>query len=297
MVLSASSVSALDTYGSSWYIALRQLIWLVVGVVACAFVMRRDYHRWRRWSLPALGVTGVLMALVLVPGIGMNVNGASRWLGYGPFSLQPSELAKITVLLFAADLLARRAAWLHRPAAHAASGRCRVRRDRLPAHAAAEPRHHAGARGDRPVGALRRRGPAGPARGRRHRRRRRGHCSRARCQLPPGPRPGVPRPVGRPAEHRLPEHPVARRHRLRRPDRRRPRRRARPSGASCPYAHTDFIFAIVAEELGLFGALAVVCGVRGAVRAGRQGGPAGTRPLRDAAGRRASPRGSASRRS
>jgi cell division protein FtsW len=112
MVLSASSVSALDTYGSSWYIAMRQGIWLLVGSAACIVVMRVDYHRWRRWTLPLLAGSCILLALVLVPGVGMNVNGASRWLGYGPLSLQPSELAKLTVLLFVADLLARRAAWM-----------------------------------------------------------------------------------------------------------------------------------------------------------------------------------------
>lgn len=113
MVLSASSVSALDTYGSSWYVALRQGMWMLGGVGACIVVMRVDYHRWRRWATPLLGVTGVLMALVLVPGVGMNVNGASRWLGAGPLSLQPSELAKLAVLLVVGDLLARRAAWMH----------------------------------------------------------------------------------------------------------------------------------------------------------------------------------------
>jgi cell division protein FtsW len=112
MVLSASSVSALDTYGSTWYVAMRQGMWLTAGLVMCVVVMRVDYHRWRRWALPALGLSGVLLALVLVPGVGLNVNGASRWLGYGPLSLQPSELAKLTVLLFVADLLARRAAWM-----------------------------------------------------------------------------------------------------------------------------------------------------------------------------------------
>ena len=109
MVLSASSVSAQDTYGSAWYIALRQAGWLAAGVAACVLVVRVDYHRWRRWTLPALIGSGLLMAMVLVPGVGMNVNGASRWLGYGPLSLQPSEIAKLTVLLFVADLLARRA--------------------------------------------------------------------------------------------------------------------------------------------------------------------------------------------
>jgi cell division protein FtsW len=112
MVLSASSVSALDTYGSAWYIAMRQGIWLSVGGAMCVLVMRVDYHRWRRWAFPALAGSSVLLALVLVPGVGMNINGSSRWLGYGPLSLQPSELAKLTVLLFVSDLLARRAAWM-----------------------------------------------------------------------------------------------------------------------------------------------------------------------------------------
>ncbi|MET0902200.1 MAG: putative lipid II flippase FtsW [Acidimicrobiales bacterium] len=112
MVLSASSVVALDDYGSSWYVLTRQALWVTVGTVACVIVLRVDYHRWRRLAAPALFVSGVLLALVLVPGVGLQVNGASRWLGYGPVSLQPSELAKLTLLLFVADLLARRAAWM-----------------------------------------------------------------------------------------------------------------------------------------------------------------------------------------
>jgi len=112
MVLSASSVVALDDYGSSWYVVMRQAMWLALGTIACVVVLRVDYHRWRRLATPGLLLTTVLLVLVLVPGIGITVNGASRWLGYGPLSLQPSELAKLTILLFAADLLARRAAWM-----------------------------------------------------------------------------------------------------------------------------------------------------------------------------------------
>ena len=112
MVLSASSVVALDDYGSSWYVVMRQTMWLALGTIACVVVLRVDYHRWRRLATPGLLLTTVLLVLVLVPGIGITVNGASRWLGYGPLSLQPSELAKLTILLFAADLLARRAAWM-----------------------------------------------------------------------------------------------------------------------------------------------------------------------------------------
>ncbi|HEX4867814.1 MAG TPA: putative lipid II flippase FtsW [Acidimicrobiales bacterium] len=112
MVLSASSVSSLDTYGSSWYVVMRQAMWMAIGVAGCIAVMRVDYHRWRRLALPALGLSGILLALVLVPGIGTSANGATRWIGYGPLTLQPSELAKLTVLVFVADLLARRAAWM-----------------------------------------------------------------------------------------------------------------------------------------------------------------------------------------
>jgi cell division protein FtsW len=112
MVMSASSVASLDDYGSSWYVVMRQAMWLALGTIACVIVLRVDYHRWRRMATPLLVISTALLALVLVPGIGITVNGASRWLGYGPLSLQPSELAKLTLLLFAADLLARRAAWM-----------------------------------------------------------------------------------------------------------------------------------------------------------------------------------------
>jgi len=108
MVLSASSVTALYEYGSSWYHFKRQVIWVTLGSIAMVVVMRVDYHRWRRYTgLLVLG-SGLLMVLVMVPGLGVNVNGSSRWLGYGFARIQPSEFAKLAVLLFVADLLARR---------------------------------------------------------------------------------------------------------------------------------------------------------------------------------------------
>ena len=108
MILSASAVTALYDYGSPWYQFVRQFIWLIVGSTALLFTLRVDYHRWRRWTRPLLLVSIGLLVMVLVPGVGVNVNGASRWLGYGPLSMQPSEMAKLAMVLFAADLLARR---------------------------------------------------------------------------------------------------------------------------------------------------------------------------------------------
>jgi len=113
MVLSASSVTALHQEGSSYYYFLRQLVWLVIGSVAFVVAMRTDYHRLRMLALPLLLVCGGLLVVVLLPGIGSNVNGSSRWIGVGSFGIQPSEFAKLGILIFSADLLARRAAWVH----------------------------------------------------------------------------------------------------------------------------------------------------------------------------------------
>ena len=113
MVLSASSVLSLTEYGSAWYFFKRQLIWTLVGVVLFFVVLRIDYHRWARAVRPLLAGTIALLVAVLVPGIGIYVSGSRRWLGAGPLRFQPSELAKLALLIFAADLLARRADELH----------------------------------------------------------------------------------------------------------------------------------------------------------------------------------------
>jgi cell division protein FtsW len=113
MVMSASSVVALDEYGSSWYFVLRQAGWAAAGAAALVIIARTDYHRWRRYSGPFLVASLVLLAVVLVPGIGVGANGATRWIGIGSFTVQPSELAKLALLIWVADLLSRRAAYMH----------------------------------------------------------------------------------------------------------------------------------------------------------------------------------------
>jgi cell division protein FtsW len=113
MVLSASSVQALRNHGSSWYFFNRQLLWVAIGTAAMVATSRVDYRFWRRLAAPLLGLAMVMMVLVLVPGVGIRVSGSSRWLGYGAFRIQPSELAKLGILLFSADLLTRRADRMH----------------------------------------------------------------------------------------------------------------------------------------------------------------------------------------
>jgi cell division protein FtsW len=112
MVLSASSVQSEREFGSTWSYFLRQSIWAAIGLVALTVAARIDYRRWRPLiPLMLFGSLGLLL-LVLVPGFGTRVNGAQSWLVFGPVRIQPSELVKLALLLFCADLLAKRASLL-----------------------------------------------------------------------------------------------------------------------------------------------------------------------------------------
>ena len=115
MVLSASSVTSLYQGTSTWYHFTRQGIWIALGTIAMGITWKVDYHFWRRTIPFALGVTLVMLSAVLVPGIGVAVNGSSRWIRVGPLGLQPTELLKLTMVLYTADLLARRQHQLRDP--------------------------------------------------------------------------------------------------------------------------------------------------------------------------------------
>jgi len=108
MVLSASSVDSLSQYGSPWYVFERQVLWVAIGVVLLLVVARVDYRSWRRLAGPLMVACVVLLVAVLVPGLGATVGGSSRWLGAGPLRIQPSELAKLALVVFGADVLTRR---------------------------------------------------------------------------------------------------------------------------------------------------------------------------------------------
>lgn len=99
MVYSASSVEAYAAYHSATYFLKRQLLWAVLGLGIMALFSRIPYHQWMRWSIPIFGFTLLCLLLVLVPHVGIEVNGARRWLGAGPLLFQPSELAKLSVIL------------------------------------------------------------------------------------------------------------------------------------------------------------------------------------------------------
>ena len=108
MVLSASSVVSYAEYGSSFLFFQRQLLWAVIGVVGFLFFARLDYRKLKGFGYLGFAVVVVMLIAVLVPGVGITAGGSSRWIGIGAFAMQPSELAKLALVLFAADVFARK---------------------------------------------------------------------------------------------------------------------------------------------------------------------------------------------
>ncbi len=108
MVLSASSVKSYVSTGTPYDIFRRQLVWVALGLPALWLGLRLRLHTYRMLAYPTLLVSVILMVLVLVPGVGVSVPGSTRWLDLGPLWLQPSELAKLGLVLWGADLLVRK---------------------------------------------------------------------------------------------------------------------------------------------------------------------------------------------
>jgi cell division protein FtsW len=107
MVYSASGIKALDAQDDPRYFLLQQSAWVAIGLAAMFVVARVDYHRYRRLALPGLAIAILLLAVVLVPGLGTRVGGASRWLRISSFAgLQPAELAKLALVVYLAFWLA-----------------------------------------------------------------------------------------------------------------------------------------------------------------------------------------------
>ncbi|WP_314407486.1 putative lipid II flippase FtsW [Pseudomonas kuykendallii] len=108
MITSASSEVAAASSGNPLYHMIRHLVYLGIGFVACAVVMMIPLATWQRLGgMLLLGAIGLLV-MVLIPGIGREVNGSMRWIGFGMFNVQPSEIAKLFVVIYLAGYLVRR---------------------------------------------------------------------------------------------------------------------------------------------------------------------------------------------
>ena len=257
MSYSASAVYALKTFGDSFYFLKRQLLWLVAGLVSLLCVQNMDYRVYRRHTRVMLAVALVLLALVLVPGLGHSVKGSSRWLSFGLLHLQPSEFVKVVLVIYLVKVFSAE----HRGTV------TQVFQMLVPMlvialmfmlimlqpdfgtaitmlvvsvfilfvsgfpllyllmlfvieHPHVLPAHLPG-------------------------------------ELPVGAHTGLPQSMGGPFRHRLSHHPVVHRVQEGRIVRGGPRQR-HAEGGKAPEPHTDFIYAVIAEETGLLGTLLVV---------------------------------------
>jgi cell division protein FtsW len=115
MVLSASSVRSYAADGSSYAIFAKQAVWVGIGLPIMALASRLPPRFFRALAYPMLAFAFVGLLVVLVPHVGVRANGAQRWIPVGSFTLQPSEIAKLGVVLWGADLLVRKRKLLEEP--------------------------------------------------------------------------------------------------------------------------------------------------------------------------------------
>ncbi len=109
MVFSSSAVYAQETYQDSFYLLKRHGLWVVLGIGCLIFGFKTDYHRWKQLTFPIMLATFLLLLAVMMPALSKEVGGARRWLTLGGISLQPSEIAKFTIVLFIAKSMVKRA--------------------------------------------------------------------------------------------------------------------------------------------------------------------------------------------
>lgn len=108
MISSASMTPADRAYGDPFHVFWRQLLHLALGGLVAVMALRLPLQLWARLSLVLFGLGLVGLVLVLLPGVGREVNGSMRWMDVGGFSVQPSEFTKIFMILYVASYLARR---------------------------------------------------------------------------------------------------------------------------------------------------------------------------------------------
>lgn len=107
MVYSASAVWADYKFDDSFFFAKRQMLFAGVGIIAMFFIMNVDYWTWKTWAKVILIACFVLLIIVLIPGIGKVRNGSQSWIGVGAFSVQPSEFMKLAMIAFLAKFLSQ----------------------------------------------------------------------------------------------------------------------------------------------------------------------------------------------
>lgn len=109
MIASAGVVYGETRFADPYHFFKRQLMYGVLpGLFVMYLLQKIDYHFWKKVAVPAFLVSVVFLLLVFVPGVGSNIYGASRWIQLGPFSFQPSEMAKLATIIYLAAWLESR---------------------------------------------------------------------------------------------------------------------------------------------------------------------------------------------
>lgn len=107
MLASTSVYHAEELFGDPNHYLKRQAVWLGIGLTAGLIASRLDYRYWRKLAIPAALFSVALLAMVLLPGVGVTIKGSTRWLRFGPINFQPSELAKFASIVVLAWWMAR----------------------------------------------------------------------------------------------------------------------------------------------------------------------------------------------
>ena len=107
VMLFSTSAFARDSHGDVYFFIKRQSVWLGIGLVGCAVATLTDYHFWTRTWWIWFSLAAVALAFCFVPHLGMRINGSRRWVGVGPFTFQPSEVAKVGAVFFLAYWFSR----------------------------------------------------------------------------------------------------------------------------------------------------------------------------------------------
>lgn len=108
MIYSASAIIALKNHGDPFYFLKKQVVWTVISTAAMLLISRIDIDIWKRLSLPLILISYILLLLVIIPGIGSEINSARRWFRVGPLSFQPSEMAKLSVIVYLSNYLIKK---------------------------------------------------------------------------------------------------------------------------------------------------------------------------------------------
>ena len=108
MIYSSSAIRAQERFGDPYFFLKRQLVWAFLGILVMIWVMNRDYRGWQRLAFPLFLFSFLSLILVLIPHVGVKVNGARRWISLFGLSFQPAELAKIALVVFLAYLVSKK---------------------------------------------------------------------------------------------------------------------------------------------------------------------------------------------